>query len=819
MVLVVIAMASGIWFSRTCDLHWIAYPIILAVAGVVAGAAMSLLAVKQRRMVVSIALCCAIFAAGGFWSHVRWNWFGVNNIGLFANEAARPVCLRARVRSEPRLLANDEQESWTPIPQTDRTRMVIEVTRIRSGENWKPVTGRIDLVVHARAEHLRSGDQIQLVGKLVQIAPPSNPGQFDFRTYYRTQGKLAIVHVYGVDSIQVTQPAPNWSMSRIQSTLRRNLNRITWEYVAPERAPLASAILLGNREQLTTSRRDLFLMTGTVHLLAISGLHVGILAGSIFLLFRLGLLSRTQFLWLTIAFVIFYAWLVEFRSPVSRAAILIVLYCVGRLRGKTAFSLNWLATAGVIVLLINPGELFQIGSQLSFLAVATITVGKDWVFWPPPEDPLQRLIANTRPWPIRWMNGAGRTIRTAFLVSGLIWLIGLPLVASKFNLVAPVALIVNPILLFPIAIGLWSGLGVLVFGWFLPPLATFCGWICDGSLWSIEAIIGLAEQLPLSHFWTSGPTLTAVGIFYFALIWLMMYPPTKVPAHKLAILGVIWFVTCWSLPDVIGQWQKRGRLNCTFVDVGHGTSVLIESPCGKTFLYDAGCFGSASYGFRNVAGVIWHNRIHHLDAIFVSHADADHFNAIPQLCQKFSIGQVFVTSQMLASSSPSVIRLFQCLKRFGIPIRAVSEESDLDLCSDLQLRVIAPTIHCPRDTESDNSNSLVLLLEYLGRSILLSGDLEAEGMDRLLQLPPQQVDVVMAPHHGSRNSSPEEFMRWSSPEYIVVSAAMQKVDKAVLEQLEDSGAVVSTTGIDGAVTFSVDETGLSFKSFRSAKRD
>ena len=135
------------------------------------------------------------------------------------------------------------------------------------------------------------------------------------------------------------------------SNLRQRLNELTWKYVDEDEAAFASAILLGNREQLSAQRRELFLETGTVHLLAISGLHVGILAGSFFLFFRVGLVNRQYCLWATIVFVIFYAWLVEFRPPVSRAAILIVLYCIGRLLGENSFSYNLLAIAGLIVLM------------------------------------------------------------------------------------------------------------------------------------------------------------------------------------------------------------------------------------------------------------------------------------------------------------------------------------------------------------------------------------------------------------------------------------------------------------------------------------
>ncbi len=443
------------------------------------------------------------------------------------------------------------------------------------------------------------------------------------------------------------------------------MNEITWRYVPPERAGLAAAVLLGNREQLTSARRELFLLTGTVHLLAISGLHVGILSGVFFFFFRIGLIRRETFLWATILFVCFYAWLVEFRAPVSRATILIVLLCMGRLKGQPILSFNWLAAAGCVILLINPSDLFQIGPQLSFLAVGTISFGRPWIFWPPPNDPIKRLIANTRSFHVRTIYWLGRQTRAAFLVSGLIWLVAMPLVALRFNLVAPVALLVNPILLLPIAVALYGGLGVLVFGWFSPPLASLCGMICGWSLGSIEWLISMANVFPWSHSWTAGPTGLSVVCFYVGVFFLAVFPLSRVSAKWFLLSILLWLVFAWWVPDVIHEVCRRQvepNLAVTFVDVGHGTSILLELPDGKRMLYDAGSFGSSTFGARNIASVLWSNRIEHLDAIVLSHADVDHFNAIPQLCEKFSVGVVYMSDVMREDNFPTIKRLIEVLR-------------------------------------------------------------------------------------------------------------------------------------------------------------
>lgn len=818
MVLLLFAFSLGVVIDRNLQIDWrISFSIAL----------LSLLLWLCRyfsqpfnpefrcRKLNSVLLLIGLVCLGSFWHHGRWNWFGAAEIGRFATEVSQPCCIEALVVSEPRwVAANSDSSSYRA--EELRTRLTIKVNRIRDGVEWRQASGLTDLVIHLPTEHVRAGDKVRVFGRLVSSSPPTNPGQFDFRAFYRARGKLAFVHAYHRESVQVIEPA-GWASTKLLSKLRQKLNDFTWLYVEKDEAAFASAVLLGNREQLSKSRRDNFMETGTVHLLAISGLHVGILAGSFFLFFRLGLFSRQTCLLVTILFVFFYAWLVEFRPPVSRATILIVLFCVGRLCGENNFSFNLLAIAGLIVLILNPSDLFGIGPQLSFLAVATLTFGREWVFWKPSKDPIKRLISSTRPIHVRTINWIGRQSRTAILVSGLIWLLALPLVAYRFNLVAPVALLINPLLLIPIAWALYGGLGVMVFGWFAPPLASVSGWFCQTNLLMIEWMIGVAHSIPMSHAWTAGPMTWAVITFYCGVFLFAIYPPSRLNGRWLAGLVIAWFLFCWLVPDVYHNWnrqQNTDSLCCDVIDVGHGSSVLLQLPGGKTVLYDAGSLGSSEFGARNIAGALWHERIKRLDAIVLSHADVDHFNAVQHLVGKFSVGEVIVSSQMLSSESCEVQALFTLLKAEGIPIRTVAAGDTLsslvnENVTDCKLEILSPLNE--NALGNDNSNSIVLLVSKAGKRILLPGDLEGPGLKRLLNIPAIDCDFVVAAHHGSRNSLPEEFMRWASPEFVAISGGSQRVSGKMIQSFSNAGREVASTDRDGAIRFEINSEGVRLK--------
>ncbi len=360
-------------------------------------------------------------------------------------------------------MAKSEEEPFDPLPATEKTTFRVAPLEIRNGRKWERVNGVSRLVIHENVQHVTAGDEVLVIGRLVPIGAPTVPGQFHFQDYFRAAQTLSAIHVFHAESVTVQQRASIPSFSGIRSYLRKQLDQLLWRYVHSDYAGFASAILLGNRQQLTAEMRDDFVITGTSHLLAISGLHVGILAGIFLIAYRLGVLPRRWALLLTIGFVVFYAWLVEFRPPVTRAAILLSLFCFGRLIGRAGLEFNLLAVAGILVLVVNPSDLFALGPQLSFLAVASLILYKDWIFPLPSDDPVDRLIRNSRPLLQRWLNQIGRRCKQAVLVSGLIWLVGLPLVAANFHVVTPIALLVNPLVLLPTGIALFAGLGVCLF--------------------------------------------------------------------------------------------------------------------------------------------------------------------------------------------------------------------------------------------------------------------------------------------------------------------------------------------------------------------
>ncbi len=767
---------------------------------------------KQHHVASSIAMLGALFILGGVWHNLHWNWIAYRDIGTFAQLDATPVVVRGKIRGQPKWSAADTEQQKYSRPRGPRSRLVLAVDSIRDHGIFRPAYGYVEIFADGKFAALTAGDRIEVAGSLSAVGPPTNPGDFNTQDYFRGRRTLCWLDLNHADSL--TPISHGNRLARSLSHFRSHLDQLLWLYLSPTNAPLASAMLLGNRDQLALVTRDNFLLSGTVHLLAISGLHVGILAGLFLVLPRFGLLSRRQGLFLTMLFVICYAALVEFRPPVTRATILICIFCYCRWIGRTAVSFNSLALAGIVVLVINPVQLFGAGAQLSFLAVGTLIFFKNWITVPRSTDPIDRLIESSHSTCERWRGQILQFTYSAFAVSAIIWLFALPAVASQFHIVAPIALLANPLLLVPLFFSLVFGLGILLFGSWFPPLAHLLASGCNASLWLIQETVQTSSQIPGGHWWTAGPTTIAVLVFYSAL-WLIYLKFHNHKIHWVIVAVLMWFVLGWWGPDWRASRTAKNRQNLlvTVLDVGHGGCVLLQLPGGKNLLYDCGSFGSPKHAQTTASALLWENRIHHLDAVIISHADSDHFNGLPALAEKFAIDRVLVTPRLKnkATQVPMVSQLLESLASQGIHIQQVSQGTPLNFLSPGNLKILSP----PHEglPGSDNANSIVLAIEFDGFRMLLPGDLEATGLDQLLASKDCHYDIVMAPHHGSKNSRPTEFLAWCRPDIVIVSAGRGKNTEIPLFLPDDLHSRIFHTGNTGALRVEVKKERLNIRAW------
>ncbi len=801
LVVVLIAVCSGILLDRYLPMPSANLGLTVWWAAATAALASWLLAWRlgwDRLAACPLLLSLALI--GATWHHAAWYLFPSDELARFATEQPSPVALQAVALRSPRRLPAPPPNPLRSFGLGQRSSLEVEVTAIRDGISWRTAKGVARLFVDGDLLGVKAGDSLKVFGQLRRPGGPQNPGEFDFAGHQRADRQMSVVRSQSPDCVAVVAPGSGWSIRRLLDRIRSQGRELLWTNISQRNSGLAAAVLLGAREEVGGERTEMFVATGTVHLLVVSGLHVGILATGLFFAMRMGFLRRGTALALVAALVVAYAMIVGARPPVIRAAVLVVLLCMAAATGRRPLGFNSLAAAALVVLAMNPADLFRTGTQLSFLAMATFSYSYPWLLRSTRQDALERLIARTRPRAIQFVRWMGRRAFQLTVASLMVWLVAMPLVMARFHLLSPVAVLLNTLLWIPISFGLLCGFGVLISGWLLPPLASVLGFLCDLNLTFVEAAVAAARGVPGSHFWVPGPAEWWLVGFYGGLALILMAGRFRPPRRWCVAMLAAWIAVGFAAPLV--QNRTLDRLTCTFVSVGHGCSAVLELPGGQTILYDAGSLGFGNRSARSIAAYLWSRGITRLDAVVLSHADSDHYNALPELLRRFDVGVVYVSPLMFDPVFPSgdvngPSRLRELVEAAGVEIREIWRGDRLRTPSEVQIDVLHP----PQlgVFGSDNANSVVLSIEYAGRRILLPGDLEAPGLADVLAEEPTTYDVLLTPHHGSPRSDPPGFAAWSSPSWVVISGRPRDDLDPVVKAYQAVGAEVLNTAQTGAI--------------------
>jgi competence protein ComEC len=804
LVIVLTAVVGGILFDRFGPLPLWAWWIVASGGLALWGG----LAWRRRSTPAGFALLLAVAATAGAWHHCRWHLFVDDDLGRYARREAEPACVDVVALAAPRNVPPSAPDPLQVMPLGNAWRFDADVVALRNGAAWQPVSGRATLLVQGPPPEIRAGDRVRCFVRLSKPQSPQNPGQHDRAAYLRADRVQSRLVAEVPECLTVTEAGSPWSLTRLLAWCRAYGNRTLERCLAPQQAELASAVLLGLREELDSSRNEAFLATGTIHILSISGLHVGILAGALFWIMRRTPLPRGWAVASIALITVLYAMMVDVEPPVVRATVLVLIACMAMYLGRRALGMNSLAAAALVVLALNPAHLFHVGAQLSFLCV----VGLIWIANRRPDGDdeatstkrtLDRLVMRNLGW-VRWtLVSVWRSVTGLTLAGFALWLLTLPLVMARFHIFSPVALVLNSVLWLPMSLSVLSGFGVLVFGAICPPLGWLSGWLCDLSFYLLEGGVNLAERLPGSYFWVPGPGDWWLWGFYGGLAVLAASPRLRPHRRWCAALLALWVTVGFGA----SMWPRdRNRLDCTFLSVGHGCAALLEFPSGQTILYDAGQMGMPSAGARTIAEFLWDRGLRHVDAVVLSHPDIDHYNALPGLLEKFSVGEVCVSPVMFEKDTPAVRFLRGAIDSHGVPVREVWAGDRLGVGQGC----LAEVLHPPRYgvAGSDNANSLVLAVDYLDREILLPGDLESPGLEDVLAEEPRRCDVLLAPHHGSRRSHSPGLAAWCRPRYVVFSGDGRWHSPEAETPYRAVGGQVLHTHDAGAIHVQIDADGV-----------
>jgi competence protein ComEC len=757
----------------------------------------------------SVALLCTIAASGGAWHHVYWNVYPSDDVGWWCQRKPQPARLRAVLTEEPLVVRSGPRDPLRAMPERDRTICQVRVFAIHDRGCWRDASGNAHLVIDGKVAGPAAGQCVEILGSL--SAPPHamNPGEFDYANYLRGRRTRAVIHCDEPEAMTLDPvPAPRhaqWLQRTAAACERKLMSRLP-----PGRGEIAVALLLGRYELLEEGVAERYMQTGTMHILAISGQHLAVLAAFLWFALRFVPISRKLGAVLLGITVVTYAMLTGAQPPVLRAAVLVSVFVGAIVLDARSRRANPLALALIIVLAINPSHLFDRGLQLSFLAVGALSwiVEPVWKWFEREPDPLDELIAELQPWWHRVGWSIMRTLAFALVTGVVVWLSNVPLLAARFHLFSPIVVPLT-IVLSPVAtIALISGLGMLVVDSWFPALGTIlaktCGWSIAAMDWCVEA----GSHVPCGYWYVAGPQAWWVTGFYVGLALVVLVRPAGAVRWRWAAVAVGW-IACGFLAAAFRP--RLGHLQCQILAVGNGSAAVLRLPSNRCVLLDAGQIAGPRVGARLIAPALWESGIRRLDAVFLSHADVDHFNGIPQLAQRFPIGAAFVPPHFARADQGAVRLVCDALRQNGVPIRVCYAPDRFWLDDGVTARILHPPAEFGG---SDNEQSLVIAIEYRGQRLLVTGDVEGAGLNRLLAEERLPVDVLVSPHHGSRRANPPQLAAWCTPRVVVVSQGRPR-SGATLESYRAAGIPVFTTDECGAITIDLDgsEVTLSYDQF------
>ncbi len=703
-----------------------------------------------------------------------------------------------------------------------RMTMIVDVQSTETNSTSRSVSGNLRLTWREPDTAVFRGDTITVQARLRPPFGMRNPGGFDYGTYLKRHGIHAMATVRGPNRIQVRPPGVRDVGAWMGHQIDQWRNQVRQAAISTLEQPARGVFLgmiVGEQNDIPGQVRDAFMTTGTVHIISISGSHLGLLAVFSFFVVR-GITRRMPAQWLerlscvltptqlavlvTVPMVVFYTLLSGSHVATVRSLMMILLYLFAVWIGYERHSVTALSLAALLTTLSDPKAIYDLSFQLSYVSVLAIALSLRWIKRDDeasdfPRPPMTKLR--------HWWN--------QYMVMTLaVTLSTVPLVAYYFNQVAWLGIFANAVVvplvgLVVVPLGLGASIVVLLGGLDQLPLS----WIQQDIMHSLTAFVGMVATIPGAKWHVASPSILAVAGCYLCLL-VMCFSLKKVlrwVSAGMVILCLVWWV--WSPRYVF----EKDALRVAFLDVGQGDATVLELPGGQTVLVDGGvAYERWDMGRMVVGPYLWDRGIRRLDHVIATHPQVDHVGGLPWILNNFEIGQYW--SNGVRRMKPFYQALETASQEKGLVERVAWEGQEIVNQGRCRIRSLNPPLVERRGTEPSpdhisgtalNNLSVVLSVTCGTHSILLTADLEDDALTRLTGHPlVQSATIVKIPHHGAKSSLNQRWIDQLHATIAVVSSGRVNPyghpAQAVLRAYRHKQMSLYRTDADGAIVLFAD---------------
>lgn len=642
------------------------------------------------------------------------------------------------------------------------------------------------------------GDSICYEASWYPVTPPTVPGAFDTRGWLKSQN-LAAYGKFKHWDIYKHKWIPESSFYKFRKWIESRFS----EFLDPAETGLLLGLLAGDKSGIPDALRSDFQRSGLVHVLAISGFHVVLLAGMLMILLKATGLPHSTVRILAIILLLIYIPVTGGSPAVRRAVIMFAVPQIGAIFQRQPNALNSLGVALLFIMIPEPNVIWNPGFQLSVAATAGIIVCA-------PLNPLNKIpkeIGKNKLW-----NFIQNYILNPTYVTLCATLSTAPFLVHHFKTLSPFAWFGNIVVVPAISMGMQAGLFAL-----LSPIDFVREHFCYAAKFFLRLASLLTRLLSDSTeaSATVGPFGPSLLLLFGVLIILLPAFHQNRLARKYAFLCLLIFCGTFT-------YNSFSKINfpiwkLTTIDIGQGDSHLITAPSGKHFLIDAGDSellagkGKRDSGKDVIVPYLHHIGVQSLDALIITHPDLDHYGGALEIIKTFPIKEMWITDCARIEEKKSFQRLISESYKRSIIIRDMAR-GILWKENYFQIEILHPNTN--RCTDA-NTQSITLRAKGLGHSALLTGDLTVAGEKEILKTDLfLKSDVLKLGHHGSKTSSSKNFLLAVKPNVAIISSGRRNrfrhPSKQIIQRLDSLGIPYINTAEKGTIdiTFSNDSVNV-----------
>ena len=610
------------------------------------------------------------------------------------------------------------------------------------------------------------GDSLCYEASFYPVMPPTVPGAFDTQGWLKSQELLA----YG-KFVHWTVYRNSWVPERSFYRFRKWIASRFSDYLDPSETGLLLGLLAGDRGGIPDALRSDFQRSGLVHVLAISGFHVVLLAGMLMIFLKATGLPHRVVRILAIVLLFLYIPVTGGSPAVRRAVLMFAVPQVGALFQRTANTLNSLGVALLFIMIPEPSVIWNPGFQLSVAATMGILMGGSW-------SPLKRLPDELRK--NKWWARLQSFVVEPTYVTLCATLSTAPFLIHHFKTLSPFAWLGNIVVVPAISMGMQAGLFAL-----LSPVDFLREHFCYAARFFLRLASLLTRLLSDSSqaSVTVGPFAPFVLLLCGVLIVLIPVARKNRVARRFSLACMLLFSAIFAYKGYMAIVEPSWKL--TAIDIGQGDSLLLTTPSGSHILVDAGDVKRQDSGKDIIVPYLHHIGVSKLDALVITHADQDHFGGAESIVKMFPVKEMWITDCARIDEKENWQRVIAEAYRRGILVRDISR-GVLYKEKFFEIKVIHPDTKRCVDA---NTQSITFRAKGLGHSAILTGDLTVQGEKEIMKTDAYlKSDVLKLGHHGSKTSSSRKFLNRVNPELALISSGRKNrfrhPSKQVIQRLD-----------------------------------